>query len=316
MKTQLLLSAACAAVLVLPCVHAEEGGSGHYLPGAISSFMDGVPAKETFIARYNLLYYNGSVGANVPLPIGGQSTLGADATIWAHGLTLLWRPPVDLGDRWSYALSATVPFMWADVSANVTVGPTTVPRSSSVNGLGDIVLMPIMLNYNINSNLNVNFRTGIYAPTGDYEVGRLANTGKNFWTFEPTLGLMYFGVNNGREASIFVGSDFNTENPDTHYQSGTQFHVDGTLAQHFPLLGGLAGVGVNGFWYDQITGDSGSGATFGAFEARTTGVGPVVSYVFKIGKVDMMAELKWLHELDTTKRLEGDIVWFKLVAKF
>jgi len=297
-------------------VHAEEGGSGHYLPGAMSSFVDAVPAKEAFIARYNLLYYNGSVAANQPLPIAAVQTLGADATIWAHGLTLLWRPPIELGDRWSYALSTTVPFMWADVSANVVTDPATVRRSSSVNGLGDIVLMPLMINYNVNSNLNVNFRTGIYAPTGDYEVGRLANTGKNFWTFEPTLGLMYFGVNNGREASIFVGADFNTENPDTHYQSGTQFHVDGTLAQHFPLFGGLAGVGVNGFWYDQVTGDSGSGATYGDFEGSTTGVGPVLSYAFKLGKVDMVAETKWLHELDTTKRLEGNIVWFKLVAKF
>jgi hypothetical protein len=30
----------------------------------------------------------------------------------------------------------------------------------------------------------------------------------------------------------------------------------------------------------------------------------------------MVAEAKWLHELETTKRLEGNIVWFKLVAKF
>ena len=92
-----------------------------------------------------------------------------------------------------------------------------------------------------------------YAPTGDYEVGRLANTGKNFWTIEPTLGLMYFGQKNGIEASVFFGADFNTENPDTDYKSGTQLHVDGTLAQHFPLFGGLAGVGVNGFWYEQVT---------------------------------------------------------------
>jgi hypothetical protein len=320
MKTTLtlkLLAALCGgAILLQPSLQAEEGGSGHYMPGSMSSFVDGVPAKETFITRYNLIYYNGSVGGSVPLPIGGRSTLGANATIWGHGLTLLWRPPIELGERWSYALSATVPFMWAEVSANVTAGPITRKITSNTGGLGDIVLMPLMLNYNVNSNLNVNFRTGIYAPTGDYEVGRLANTGKNFWTFEPTLGLMYFGVNNGREASVFVGADFNTENPDTHYQSGTQFHVDGTLAQHFPLFGGLAGVGVNGFWYDQITGDSGSGATFGDFEGSTTGVGPVASYVFKIGKVDMIAEAKWLHELDTTKRLEGNIVWFKLVAKF
>jgi hypothetical protein len=259
----------------------------------MSSFVDAVPLNETFIARYNLLYYNGDIGANQLLPIAGLQTAGAEATSWGHGLTLLWRPPIELGERWSYALSATVPFVSLDVTANVTAGATTVRRTSSVDGLGDIVLMPLMLNYNISSNPNV-----------------------NFWTFEPTLVLMYFGVNNGREASIYVGTDFNTENPDTQYQSGTQFYLDGTLAQHFPLLGGLAGVGVNGFWYDQITPDSGSGATFGGFEGRTTGVGPVISYMFKIGKVEIIAEAKWLHEVETTKRLEGNIFWLKLVAQF
>lgn len=311
------LAAVCGCGLVLsPHLHAEEGGSGHYLPGAMSSFVDAVPLQETFIARYNLVYYNGSVSANEPLPIAGLATLGADATSWAHGLTLLWRPPINLGERWSYAFSATIPFMWMDVSANVTAGMNSVERTSSVNGLGDIVLMPLMLNYNLNPNLNANFRVGAYAPTGNYEVGRLANTGKNYWTVEPTLALMYFGVKNGFEASVFAGADFNSENPDTDYRTGIEFHVDGTLAQHFPLFGGLAGVGVNGFWYQQLTGDSGSGATYGDFEASTAGLGPALSYVFKAGKVDMIAEVKWLHEVDTAKRLEGNTVWFKLVAKF
>jgi len=312
-----VLVAACVAALLLDAgLHAEEGGSGHYLPGAMASFVDAVPPAETVITRYNMVYYDGAIGADQPLPIAGVDTLGAEATSWAHGLTFLWRPPLELGDRWSYALSATVPFLWMDVTANVTAGTTTVQRTSSVNALGDVVLMPLMVNYHVSSNLNANFRLGAYAPTGDYEVGRLANTGKNFWTVEPTLALMYFGVKNGIEASVFVGADFNAENPDTSYQSGTQFHVDGTLAQHFPLFGGLAGVGANGFWYDQLTGDSGAGATFGDFEGHTTGVGPVASYVFKLGKVDMIAEVKWLHELDTQRRMEGDTVWFKLVAKF
>ena len=59
---------------------AEEGGSGHYLPGSMASFIDGVPPAETFITRVNLIYYKGSVDAGKPLPIGGQTTLGADAT--------------------------------------------------------------------------------------------------------------------------------------------------------------------------------------------------------------------------------------------
>ena len=64
--------------------------------------------------------------------------------------------------------------------------------------------------------------------------GRLANTGKRVLNFKPTVGFMYFGQKNGIEASTFVGVDFNRTNPDTDYKSGTQIHVDGTFAQHFP----------------------------------------------------------------------------------
>ncbi len=103
-----------------------------------------------------------------------------------------------------------------------------------------VVLMPVLLNQNFSPDFNINYRLGADAPTGSYEVGRLANTGKNFWTIEPTVGFMYAGQQNGRAASVFLGANYNFENEDTHYQSGTQMHIDGTLAQHFPLWGGLA----------------------------------------------------------------------------
>jgi hypothetical protein len=295
---------------------AEEGGSGHYLPGSMASFIDGVPLTETLIARLNVIHYKGSIGATTPLPIAGATALGVDASSWGYGLTLLWRPPVDLGERWSYAISATIPYLSMDVSASATAGLGSVALSSSTDALGDIVLMPLMLNYNVNPDFNVNFRLGVYAPTGSYQVGRLANTGKNFWTIEPVVGFMYFGQKNGIEASVFAGADFNTENQDTNYKSGTQFHLDGTLAQHFPLAGGLAGAGVSAYYYQQVTGDSGSGATLDAFKGKSVGVGPVVSYASKIGKHDTIVELKWLHETETENRLKGDIVWLKAVLKF
>jgi hypothetical protein len=175
---------------------------------------------------------------------------------------------------------------------------------------------PVMLNYAISPDLSANARLGFYLPTGDYEVGRLANQGKNYLTTEPTIALVYFGQKNGREASLFAGADFNEENPDTNYKTGTQIHSDATLAQHFPVAGGFGGAGVSGTWYEQVTGDSGDGATFGDFEGRTVSVGPVASYAAKVRGMDVVAELKWLHETDTTRRPEGDFVWLKVLAKF
>ncbi len=305
----------CGYVLVhSSLVRAEEGGTGHYLPGSIASFVDATPSQPTFVTRLNGIYYEGSRSG--ALPIAGLAPVNVDAQSYAAGLTLLWRPKFELSPGLSYALSTTIPYVWLEVEGDLTAGATTVRRSSRENGLGDMVLMPLMLGYTLTRDLHLDFRTGVYAPTGNYEVGRLANTGKNFWTIEPTLGFLYFGQQNGFEASVYAGMDFNTENQATSYQSGSQFHIDGTLAQHFNLVGGLVGFGVTGFWYDQLTGDSGDGATFGAFKAQTAGVGPVLSYVCKIGGRDLITEIKWLHEVETRNRLAGDFVWLKAILKF
>jgi len=322
------LIVALAAIALITSTRAEEGGSGHYLPGSMSSFMDAVPPKETFIARANFVYYDGSFDSG-SLPFAKFAAANVKATSFAAGLTLLWRPPIDLGEKWSFAISATLPYVWMDVSANASAKATVYkgtrfertisvsPKvSDSKDGLGDMVIMPLMLNYKFTPDFSMNFRVAVYAPTGAYNASDLANTGKNFWTFEPVLALMYFGQKNGFEASMFVGYDMNTENPATNYKSGDQFHIDGTLAQHFPLLGGFAGVGVSGYWYQQLTPDSGEGASFGPFMATTTGLGPVISYSKKVGNIDIIGEVKWLAELETQNRLQGNYIWAKLIFKF
>jgi hypothetical protein len=115
----------------------------------------------------------------------------------------------------------------------------------------------------------------------------------------------------GTEVSLYSGIDFNTENADVDYTSGTSLHFDLTVAQHLPLFGGFVGVGANGFYYRQLSGDSGSAALLGDFKGQTYGVGPVLSCVRQVGKTQLLAEVKWLPELDTDKRMEGDYIWFK-----
>jgi hypothetical protein len=42
----------------------------------------------------------------------------------------------------------------------------------------------------------------------------------------------------------------------------------------------------------------------------------VLSYIRKIGKANLAAEVKWLPELDTEHRLKGDYIWFKVAVLF
>ena len=312
-RIMLFTTIACSSL-----AHAEEGGSGHYMPGSMASSIDGVPATETVIARINYLTYSGSFDKDVVVPIAGLAATQVDVESQALGLTLLWRPPIDFAQGWSYAMSTTIPYVTIEVTASVSDVSKSVGarKSSSDSGIGDIILMPLMLNYSITPELNTNFRISAYAPTGDYEVGRLANTGKNFWSFEPTASLIYLSPRTGREFSTFGGITFNQTNSATDYKSGDQAHIESTFIQHLPMFGGVAGFGATAFWYQQISGDSGSGAKYGDFKARSIGGGPTLFYSAKTGNTDIVAELKWLHEFDTNRRAKGDTIFFKILAKF
>jgi hypothetical protein len=314
MKSKILFTLIVAASLAPRTLHAEEAGSGHYLPGATASFIDTLPGKEAFAYVNAFTYYNGSAGGSRQLDLGGQVVANIDGTVYADTSFFLYETPWRfLGGQ--YAAAVAIPYVWMDVKGNVQVGPVTGNRRDTADGIGDMEILPLMLGWT-NGDVKFGGQFGIYAPTGDFEEGRLANVGKNYWTFEPGLNVSWLSSKIGTEVSLFAGFDVSTKNNETDYQSGDVLHLDATVAQHLPLFGGFAGVGANAFYYQQFTGDSGTGAALGGFEGRTVGIGPVVSYAMKVGKTDVVAELKWLPELDVEKRLKGDTIWFKLALVF
>ncbi len=102
---------------------------------------------------------------------------------------------------------------------------------------------------------------------------------------------------------------FNLRNTATDYQSGTEFHAEGALNQHFPF--GLA-AGVGGYFYQQLTGDTGPGAVLGSFRGRVAAVGPLLSYTFKVDTQQVTISGRWFHEFDTKRRVRGDSIFASL----
>ena len=316
MKNSLLTSMTFALALAATS-RAEEGGAGHYMPGTTASFIDALPGYPAFAVENVFTFYGASVSGSVALPVGGRTTLGLDATAYADSLVAFYETPLRLLGG-NYAAGLALPYVWMEAKATVT-GPlgNTFARRDTASGLGDITVIPFILGWTNGPDLKYDVRLNIFAPSGEYDVGALANVGKNYWTVDPMVSVSYLSSKIGLEVSAFAGVDFNTENHATDYQTGTQFHLDGTIAQHLPLLGGVIGVGANGFYYQQISGDSGAGATLGDFKGRTVGVGPALSYIRKLGKTtNLAAEVKWLPELETENRLKGNYVWFKLALVF
>src|SRR5215469_8189460 len=307
--------AVCIAV-TYTSVRAEEAGIGHYLPGATSSFIDMLPDRDgsSLVLGNGFTYYEGNSAATKSLDYGGLLTANAKGTIYADTFLLLYQAPWKiLGGQ--PAVQLLVPYVWLKVQGDVALsGRKLAPsafKEDTANGFGDVEFFPLMMGWKY-GDLKWQGQFGVYAPSGTFNKGDLANIGRNYWTFEPSAAVSFLSTKIGLEVTAFAGFDFNTENNTTNYQTGDQFHLDGTIAQHLPLFGGFIGAGVNGYFYQQISGDSGAGAKLGGFEGMTTGIGPVFSYAYQFGDFDIAGEAKWLPELAVDNRLNGNTVWFKL----
>jgi hypothetical protein len=144
-------------------------------------------------------------------------------------------------------------------------------------------------------------------PIGPWDTESISNVSFHHWGLDTTAAVTWLDPTRGHEVSVAAGFTFNWENPDTDYKTGTEFHVEWALVQH---LSKTFSVGLAGYHYQQVTGDSGSGARLGPFEGRVTALGPVLTYSFTCGQIPVSTQLEWMHEFDAVNRAEGDVGLF------
>jgi hypothetical protein len=283
-----LLIGGWALVVATGTLIAEEGGTGHYAPGSLATLIDLPPTQPGWVVQPLFLHYEGEASRSRVFPIAGAITAGLNAKsdVFAVGATYTIEPKI-LGAY--YSVGAYLPFAETEVSASVLWKSGSWQYSALAQ---------------------------VYAPTGSYEVGRLANLGLNYWTLDTTVGVTYSDEPSGFNFSVLSGITLNSENKATNYRSGSVVHVEASVQQLFKHGDALIGIGANGFIYEQVTADSGAGAVLGSFKGRTGGIGPVVSYIRPLGTTTLALELRWLPELYAERRLQGDSIWFKGVLDF
>jgi len=310
-----MLASAILFVLVAEpqSVLAGEGGTAHVLPGANATLTDVLPTSPGWFFKPMYLHYSGKASSQIPTASGLTTNLDATANTFVLGGGYTFEQTVLGGAH--YTVGAFLPYSRLDVSANVQTPVGTIRRQSNVSGFGDLTMVPAMLAWKT-GDWQIDALMPIYAPTGSYQQGRLGNPGLNYWTFDPMLGVAYSNKKSGFNAMLHVGYAINTENPATDYRSGSLLHFDAAIQQILPVGPGFLTLGAEGFYFEQVTGDSGAGAVLGSFKGMTAGLGPVLGYILPLGRQSLAVELKWLPELDTKNRLEGDYIWLKMVYKF
>ncbi len=213
------------------------------------------------------------------------------------------------------ALGTVIPYGGIDVEAQAeasTPGGLALGASKAddVTGFGDPVLAASIGWKHRDGDL---FRawsiySSVFVPVGVYQVGRIANMGSNRWGLDLGSAFTIGDFKKGREFSGVLGVTFNDENPDTDYRSGSELHLELTYKQHLPK--GFSG-GLVGYYYQQLTADSGSNL-LGDFKGRVAALGPEVGYQFKADGRTMGLDLRWYHEFAAQNRVEGDSVFLTL----
>ncbi|QFY62900.1 phenol degradation protein meta (plasmid) [Rhizobium grahamii] len=292
---------------------ADESGISFWLPGLYGSFA-AVPAQPGW--SFATVYIHPSVSAGASEAFtrggGGQVDLGIKGrgNLLAFGPTYTFEQPLWNG-QFAVSLLGVAGRSHACVDATLTGplgGSVSGERCDSRTAFGDL-LPQATLKWNDGVDNYLAYITGDI-PVGAYDSDRLANLGIGHGAIDGGVGYTYLDVSTGREFSIVGGLTYNFENPDTDYQNGVDAHIDWGASQ---FLNEHLYVGVAGYAYQQITGDSGAGASLGDFKSRVFGVGPQVGYNFDVNdKTSGFLNLKGYYEFGAKNRPEGWNVWLSL----
>lgn len=304
---RVILSVGVALILAANPARADEGGAGLWLPGLFGSFA-ATPGSPGWSLSTFLYHAEADASASKSFLTGGNIVAGLHARpdLALFVPTYTFAQPV-LGGQGSVGMIAGLGHM--HVSADVTatgpvIGQLTAGKSDSITGGTDMEALGTLKWQRGSHNYMTYALVG--APTGAYQVGRLSNLGLNHWSLDAGGAYTYFDTQKGRELSVVAGLTYNFENHDTHYRNGIDSHIDWALSQFFNEQ---FHAGVAGYVYNQLSGDSGSGAVLGDFHSRANGVGPQAGYFFPFGAGKGYVNLKGFWEFEAAHRVEGWNVW-------
>ncbi len=264
----------------------------------VSASGNAAVSREITIGQFNPAV-NASVSANVAAKV--------DVGIFAP--TYVFATPF-LGGQ----ASASLLMMYGnnDTSLNATatgtVGPVpftrTIALEQDTSGMGDLVPQ-FAVRWNAGVNNFMAYITGDI-PAGLYNSSNLANIGIGHGAIDGGVGYTYFDQKTGHEFSAVTGLTGNFENTSTGYTNGIDWHLDWGASQ---FLTKQLQVGLVGYFYDQLTPDSGCAPILCPFESRVIGVGPQIGYLFPVGDMQGYVNLKGYGEFDSDDRPDGWNVW-------
>lgn len=300
-------AAACIGTVWGPTtLHATESGASLYVPG-LRGPLAGIVPPPGFYFQNDFYSYSGRISAATRTQIGGAVLSNVKVQARVDFLTPTWVTPLEIfGGNLGFAVS--LPFGNPRVSAGALIA---APRLGRAVGLkmrdsGFLLGDPVVTSFVGWHAGNFHWQLGgaVNIPSGTYDADRLSNLSFNRWIGDVYAAGTWLDPKIGLDISGAVGLELNGKNDDTDYKSGNAVHVDLAVSQY---LSKDFSIGALFSHYQQISGDSGAGASLGPYKGRTTAVGGTIGYNFSIGALPISTRLKVLREVSVDNRPQGTI---------
>ncbi|MEY8098779.1 transporter [Falsihalocynthiibacter sp. S25ZX9] len=111
------------------------------------------------------------------------------------------------------------------------------------------------------------------------------------------------------EFSSVGGVTYNLENSDTGYRNGIDAHLDWSASR---FLNENWQVGLVGYVYGQLTGDTGPQPANNGLKSSGAAIGPQIGYSFTVNGQAAYANLRGYKEFAAENRVEGTAVFATL----
>ena len=319
------MALACAAVTSASNgALADENGVSFWLPGLFGS-LAAVPQQPGW--SLIVTNYYDSVGASAAVAASREITIGRFNPTVNVNLNVNVNAKLDLGlINPSYVFATPVLGGQLAVGVMGIVGTNNTALDGTLtlaSGLGSIMrqgsisqtttgfgdLYPqAMIRWNSGVNNWMVYGTGDI-PVGDYSSTNLANLGIGHGAVDAGGGYTYLNPQTGHEFSAVTGFTYNLINPSTNYQSGVDWHLDWGASQ---FLSKTVFVGAVGYFYEQISSDTGCAPQLCPFESGVIGIGPQMGVIIPLGSVQAYVNVKAYYEFDAHDRPSGWNGWLTL----
>lgn len=285
-----------ALVLMAVCIPARAQPSAHYCPGGEGVLCASLPPPGLYLRDYNIFY----TADRLDDPNGKSAgPPNFNTFVYAQVPRLVW--------------VSNTKFLGGNVGASALVPIEDIHAragsfDSTTFSAGDLYVD--VLDAWHWKQFDFVFAPGMWLPTGDSSAPPTTRAGMGYFSGMFTVGgVAYLDRAKTWSISAVNRYEINDEQRYTHITPGQAYTVDWGIGKQ---VARRLNLGLAGYYQQQVTSDSGSGAVH--VRDRVIAVGPEINVT--IPKIDVLASLRALREVAAEDRAQGETIVLTLTWRF